>query len=38
MVVTAVDNQFIKKKGMLQISKNAGIVTNKSARGPKAGI
>ena len=27
-----------KKKGMLQVSKNAGIVTNKSARGPKAGI
>ena len=37
MVVTAVDNQYIKK-GMLQISKNAGIVTNKSAWGPKAGI
>ena len=27
-----------KKKGMLQVSKNAGIVTNKSAQGPKAGI
>ena len=27
-----------KKKGMLQVSKNAGIVTNKCARGPKAGI
>ena len=38
MVVTAVDDQYKKQKGMLQVSKNAGIVTNKSARGPKAGI
>ena len=38
MVVTAVDNQYIKRKGMLQINKNARIVTNKSVRGPKAGI
>ena len=38
MVVTAVDNQYMKRKGRLQISKNVGYVTNKGVWGLKAGI